>query len=423
MKKKLILSFILLCSFINFAQNVSFEILENFSKEINNLQRKADGRTYSDGKHYYEVSFPETSFDVSFHNQLATKVVYKKWGGREIVAITENIDLSKAIDIKDMAYGGIAGAVRIYFPSGSLKTQIIENGELINILNETYVEVFYDKSNGDDKYSLISKLNELIYTINKTKNKPYDSWLLQAYYYYRPYDASKKGEFLQELVSINNPYGVYEKAYNYYTKKDKTNARIWLQKAIDLGNYDGYFWLASTYFETDRNEYERLGQKGIYLNSFLLLTSSADFDFGRKGDYRNAIYYAEKAIKNGHPFKLTYAGAYVELCRYYIKNGDFEKVKQILLDENTYGSGLSEVQIFNISHDLLMESGNCIGAEEYLNKMKDGMYINEVKYEVYKQLALLYLNGCKGEDGNKVKKDKKLSNDYATKKYLYANKQ
>ena len=132
-------SILFLISFASNAQNVSFEILENFSKEINNLQRKADGKTYSDGKHYYEVSFPETSFDVSFHNQLATKVVYKKWDGREIVAITENIDLSKAIDIKDMGYGGIAGAVRIYFPTGCLKTQIIENGELINTLDETYV--------------------------------------------------------------------------------------------------------------------------------------------------------------------------------------------------------------------------------------------------------------------------------------------
>jgi TPR repeat protein len=337
--------------------------------------------------------------------------------------ITENIDLSKAIDIKDMAYGGIAGAVRIYFPTGSLKMQIIENGELINTLNETYVEVFYDKTNDIDKYRLISRLNELIAGIHKTKNKPYDAWLLQAYYYYRPYDASKKGEFLQELVSINNPYGVYEQAFKYYKQKDNTNARIWLQKAIDLGNYDGYFWLASTYFATDKNEHERLSQKGIDLNSFLLLKTSADFDYERKGDYKNAIYYAEKAIKKGHPFKLSYADAYVELCRYYIKNGDFEKVKEILLDENTYGSGLSEVEIFNISYDLLIESGNCKEALAFLNQMANGIYTNEVKNVVYTKLEYLYTNGCKGEDGSKVKKDKKLANESASMQYSFSKKQ
>jgi hypothetical protein len=420
--KSLLLIITLFVSTINFAQNVSFEILETFSKQINNLQRTADGKLYSDGKDYYEVSFTENSFNVSFHNQLATKIVYKKWSGREILALTESIDLSKAIDIKDMAYGGIAGAVRIYFPAGSIKTQIFENGELKQTLNENYVEVFYDKSNGDDKYSLISKLNELIYTINKNKNKPYDSWLLQAYYYYRPYDASKKGEFLQELVSINNPYGVYEKAYNYYRQKDNTNARIWFQKAIDLGNYDGYFWLASTYFATDINEYERLDQKGINLNAFNSLKSSADFDYGRKDDFRNAIYYAEKAIKKGHPFKLIYAGAYVDLCRYYMKNKDFEKVKEILLDEKTYGSGLSEVEIFNISYDLLIESGNCKEALAFLHQMASGIYTDEVKYNVYGKLEYLYMFGCKGIDGNKVKKDKKLEKLYTSKKYLFAKK-
>jgi tetratricopeptide (TPR) repeat protein len=163
-----------------------------------------------------------------------------------------------------------------------------------------------------------SRLNELIAEIHKTKNEPYGNWLLQAYYYYRPYGASKKGGFLQELVSIDNPYGVCEKAYNYYRQKDNTNARIWFLKATNLGSYDGYFWLASTYFATDIKEYERLSQKAIYRNSFLSLTSSADFDYGRKGDFRNAIYDAEKAIKKGHPFKFTYAGAYLDLCRYYI---------------------------------------------------------------------------------------------------------
>ena len=422
MKKVLILTALFFNLFISLAQVVPFETLESFSKDINNLQLKADGKTYSDGTYFYEVSFPENSFYVSFYNQLASKIVYKKKEGKEILALTENIDLTKAIDIKDMAYGGLAGAARICFPTNSIKTQIFENGALKQTVNENYVEVFYDKTNGVDKFSLISKLNELIYVINKTQNLSFDSWLLQAYYYYRPSDASKKGAFLQELVSINNPYGVGEKAFNLYINKEYSNARIWLQKAIDLGNYDAYMWLASTYFETDRNEYQKLHQKGIDLNSFLLLMSTADWDYGKKGDYRNAISYAEKAVKKGHPFKLAVARVYIDLCNYYIKNGDFEKVKEILMDENTYGSGLSEVEIFNISHDFLIASGNCKKALTILKQMEDDVYTNEVKYEVYSKLEELYTNGCKSTNGYKIKKDKKLANLYASKKYSFAKK-
>lgn len=104
------------------------------------------------------------------------------------------------------------------------------------------------------------------------------------------------------------------------------------------------------------------------------------------------------------------------------KNRDFEKVKEILSDEKTYGSGLSEVQIFNISYDLLIESGNCKDALAFLHQMANGISTDEVKYNVYGKLEYSYMFGCKGIDGNKVKKDKKLEKLYTSKRYLFAKK-
>lgn len=170
MKKNLILIVVFLNVFMSFGQDVPFETLEKFSKEINDLQRKAEGKIYSEGKFNVEVSFPETSFIVYFHNQLATSSIYKKWNDREILALSENIDLSKSIGIKYTEIDGEAGSFRIYFPEGSIKTQIFEEGELVQTLTENYVELFYDKSNENDKNKLLEKLNQLIAELKKEKD-------------------------------------------------------------------------------------------------------------------------------------------------------------------------------------------------------------------------------------------------------------
>jgi TPR repeat protein len=425
MKKSITLSTLLLCSFISIAQTVPFEILEKFSKEINILQKNANGKIYTDGKTYYEVTFPETSFDVSFHNQLATKVVYKKWEGKEIMAITDNIDLSKAQDIKVTAFGGLAGAMRIYFPNNTIKTQLYENGKLINTINETYVEIFYDKSSDNDKLICIAKINELISIIKETQNKPFDSWLLQSYYYnmfaynskYKMIDKYKVEGQLDKLIAINNKYALESKGFDlYYNDKDYENAKKYLQKAVDLGNYDGYIWLGNIVSNKE------LPQKAVDLNGFQALDNIAQYKYAWKLNYTQAIYYAEKAIKIGHPFFRKTNSALLRLFSYYIKNSDFEKVKELLMDEKTYSSGLSEIDIMNINYDLLTESGNCNEAVAFLNQMANGVYTNEVKYQVYEKLEYLYNYGCKGTNGNKVKTNKKLANETANKKYSLPKK-
>lgn len=425
MKKITVAAFLAFWSVISFAQVVPFETLQSFSKEINDFQKNANGKIYADGQAYYEVSFPETSFNVNFHNQLATKVVYKKNGDKETLEVTENIDFSQATEFKDMAYGGLVGTIRIYFPVGSVKTKYYENGELKHSYSETYVEIFYDKANNNDKYICTAKLCELISIIKETQNKPFEDWLLQSYYHnrfaknakFKMADNFKLESQLDRLIDRNNKFAIYEKGREFRILGDNINARIYLQKAIDLGNYDGYFWLASTYFQSNREEYTRLSQKGIDLDGFHSLVSSADWDYARFENFRNAIYLVEKAISVGNPDRLIFNIYYKELIEYYIKNKEYEKVKKILSSEAIFESGLSETDIIELSYTLLKESGNCKEAETLLNQTTNGIYTNEVKKSAYEKLEYLYKWGCKGTKGNKVSKNKKLAQEAAIKIY------
>lgn len=421
--KNLTLITFLLFGLNSFAQKVPFETLEVFSKEISNFQKNANGKIYTDGKAHYELTFPETSFNVSFHNQLATKIVYKKNDTKETLEITENIDLSKALDVKDMALGGVAGSMRIYFPVGSIKTKVYENNDLKHTYSETYVEIFYDKSSDNDNLICVAKVNELISIIKETQNKPFDSWLLQSYYYnlfaynmkYNMIDKTKVEDQSNKLIAINNKYALEEKGFElYYTDKDYTNAKKYLQKAVDLGNYDGYIWLAAVLSDNE------LSQKALDLNGFQALDNNAQYKYAWKLNYTQAIYYAEKALKIGHPHYRKTKSALLRLFSYYIKSKDFEKVKQLLMDEKIFSSGLSEIDIMDISYDLFIASGNCNEAVTFLNQMINGIYTNEVRFHAYEKLEYLYQYGCKGTNGNKIKTNKKLVKEIAAKKYSFS---
>ena len=79
------------------AQNVPYEKLEKFSKEISKIQFDANGKTYNDVKTDYEISFPEENFRIFFNSQLATNVVYKKSNNKELMYLTENISLGRVV--------------------------------------------------------------------------------------------------------------------------------------------------------------------------------------------------------------------------------------------------------------------------------------------------------------------------------------
>ena len=148
--KKIIVLFLTQVSLSLQAQTIQHEKLDSISTEISNLQLKANNLPYKDAKgNEYEISFSDNNFEILFYNQLAYKSVYKKWDGKEILALTENIDLSKVTAItKHTSFTDVI-LVKLYFPTGYLKTQLFENGTLTNTITEEYLEFFTTNKSRD----------------------------------------------------------------------------------------------------------------------------------------------------------------------------------------------------------------------------------------------------------------------------------
>lgn len=145
MKKIIVLTvFILLCCKQSFAQSIPFKKLDSVSTLISKWQKQAEGRTYKDINDNISVlSFPQENFKVWSYNKLATHAVYKQQADKEVLALTENIDFSKAIGISWAEdYNDKVSYIKVDFPEGSLNTQVIENGSMIETLNASYLELF-----------------------------------------------------------------------------------------------------------------------------------------------------------------------------------------------------------------------------------------------------------------------------------------
>jgi hypothetical protein len=161
----LIVIFTLFCLSLQ-AQTVSYKKLDSISAEISRLQFETNGLTYNDGITDYEISFTEANFQVAAGDRLATKTIYKKSNGSDLLYLTENIDLSKATGITNFLSGNrdLLG-IKLCFPKGFLKTQVIKNGTVTATIYEDHLEFFKmrDNSNGVMKnyiYDLCTSLKK-----------------------------------------------------------------------------------------------------------------------------------------------------------------------------------------------------------------------------------------------------------------------
>lgn len=168
MKKLLLLIAVTFAIFCQ-AQKVPYEKLDSISTAISKLQFETNGLTYNDGKTDYEISFPEANFQVAFSNQLATKAIYKKSNGKELLYLTENIDLSKAIGIVSFPINKDMLVIKLYFPQGYLKTQIIENGTKTKTISEEYLEFFRVNKDLNGSSSIFNSIYDLCTSIKKEK--------------------------------------------------------------------------------------------------------------------------------------------------------------------------------------------------------------------------------------------------------------
>ncbi len=150
MNTKIWLLFFFVTSLVN-AQTISYEKLDSLSNAISKLQLGANNLTYNDGKSDYELSFSDENFKVLFSTQLASHSVYRKSSCWDILALTENIDLSKATGITWQNSYDRVMLVRLYFPKEYLQMQLFENGKLTSTISPQYLEFFskYEKKNYD----------------------------------------------------------------------------------------------------------------------------------------------------------------------------------------------------------------------------------------------------------------------------------
>ena len=169
------------------AQKISYQKLDSISTLISRVQKETESLSYKDEKgDTYQLSFPDDNFTIWANNRLASKAVYKKWGDREVLALTENIDLSKAsgIEIGPWISKGVY-VIKLSFPPGSLKTQLIENGKVTNTITEDYLE-FFCKAERNINYDFLKKVAFSSLIIQQEKglvknideqNKDFDNWI------------------------------------------------------------------------------------------------------------------------------------------------------------------------------------------------------------------------------------------------------
>lgn len=162
--KNILCLLLLLIAFTAKSQKVSYEKLDAISNEISKLQFEANGLSYEEGGVNHEISFPEDNFKVFYYNKLATNAIYVKTNGTEVLELTENIDLSNATGMYFTLINTQMLSLKLYFPPGYLKTQIIENGKTVKTVSKEYLEFFranIDVKNGNlagDFYELWGSL-------------------------------------------------------------------------------------------------------------------------------------------------------------------------------------------------------------------------------------------------------------------------
>lgn len=168
---KTIQTFILLLISLGIkAQKIPYEKLDEISASISQLQLKANGLTFNDGKEDYILSFPENNFQILYSTGKAQRAVYKKKGDTEYLYLTENIDLKKVDVFYHVRYPGAIGVYLMSFPNG-IQTQIYVNGKYKETKSENYLNFYYEQK-GDSAKNLLEQLNSMLYTFG-LKDKIY----------------------------------------------------------------------------------------------------------------------------------------------------------------------------------------------------------------------------------------------------------
>lgn len=165
MKKILILTAVFFNVLISFAQEISFEKLEDLSRKISKSQLEVDGKTYNNDNQDIQISFPEENFTVAFHSQLATNVIYRKSNDVELLYLTENISLARVTGITTEIINNNIILYTLHFGKFTVTTKVFKDGELVDTTYKNNL-ILYSKYNGDETnyvlYKAILEINSLL---------------------------------------------------------------------------------------------------------------------------------------------------------------------------------------------------------------------------------------------------------------------
>ncbi len=362
--KQLISILLITIVFKSSAQNLTYEKLDSISSKISKLQLQANNLVYNDGKDDYILSFTENNFQILYSTGKAQKVVHKKKGDKEYLYLTENIDLTKAFDIYQALYPGLAGVFRLTFPEG-VKTQVYTNGIYTNTLTEYYLEFFYDRDEGF------------------SSNKP-------------SYPGASLLVSLSSMIVFlksENMNSCEEFIYNSFSnvKMDKYGSGV-------KNKYEKY--RENIFKEVDY--YSKLSQYGGFQNDI---------------SHAKAAEYLEKAILIKMPRvyyqRFGFNMPYSALLHHLSYSGNYTRLGELVNSPDIYFQNITEHDLITHKSQYLMGIGKCLEAEKMLlNTLSSPNSSKELKSKIKYDLYLLYKNGCKGEDSDRVKKNKKLANQY-----------
>ncbi|PKA83896.1 hypothetical protein ATE92_2065 [Ulvibacter sp. MAR_2010_11] len=162
MKQLLPFSIYFISVFTAFSQAVDYEKLDSITSNISLMQQSANNFGFVENDKIYSLGFPEDNFHLYIHNLLATHAVYKTNNGKELLFLTEKIDITKANHI---VYGNLTPDllyIHLYFPDDLIKTKVFENGEIVDFLHLKYIEFYKSVENNISAVSNITALYGLL---------------------------------------------------------------------------------------------------------------------------------------------------------------------------------------------------------------------------------------------------------------------
>lgn len=150
--KKLWLLFLISCSYAS--AQVSYQQIDSITNAIREIQRYSEGMEIMTSDGAATVSYPEDNFNIMTHSRLGYQAYYLDYGNKELLKITEKIDLSKVNGV-GYSYDEKVAVLTLFFPAGVIEIQTLENGVPVQASNKNTVQFVIKKEKAYLYFNLI----------------------------------------------------------------------------------------------------------------------------------------------------------------------------------------------------------------------------------------------------------------------------